>query len=64
MKNFTFIFVFFVRSKAPSPPTFLPSSPGYDLLKKKSDALTVRLRSLLKEIKEVRPGVPARVRIV
>lgn len=27
---------------------------GFDLLKKKSDALTVRLRSLLKEIKEVR----------
>ena len=26
---------------------------GYDLLKKKSDALTVRLRSLLKEIKKV-----------
>lgn len=26
---------------------------GYDLLKKKSDALTVRLRGLLKEIKKV-----------
>jgi hypothetical protein len=33
---------------------------GYDLLKKKSDALAVRLRGLLKEIKEVggNAGVP------
>jgi len=32
-------------------------SAGYDLLKKKSDALSARLRGILKEIKETKASV-------
>jgi V-type H+-transporting ATPase subunit D len=33
----------------------LGAKKGYELLKKKSDALMLRLRGILKEIKQVRP---------
>lgn len=35
----------------------MPSPAGYDLLKKKSDALSARLRGLLKEIKSTKEAV-------
>jgi hypothetical protein len=46
------------RLRAPLPPCPAPGA-GYDLLKKKSDALTVRLRGILREIKAV-SGAPRR----
>lgn len=40
--------------------TWYRPDAGYDLLKKKSDALTVRLRGMLKDIKTVSTSTPSR----